>query len=205
MLKMTIDYSRFKDLTEKQLVSVIRSANRRALNRSISPIRVLATRMAADKLGIKKKDSLRRIFINQATPQRERVSIKFSARPLPFAFFRAGSKSVSVPLKGGKRTVKRKAATALVFGQREIIPGGFLATMSNGHKAVLARIGKGQYPLYEKKTDQMVHFFGQSTSFNTISTDMTERFKREFGIAFGYLLARARKLNAAAIAERDGT
>ena len=190
--ELLIDSSELGELTQRKLKGVMSQSNRRALNRALSPIRTLAIRIARDELGLKRKDALRRLFINQATTSRPEASLKISGRPLPLAFFSPRPKTVRLNSGKGQRPKSRVGVTALIGGTRTIVPGGFLAQLKSGKTGVFQRVGSRRLPIKEMKTDQLVKVFEQGSVFRSIREEMLSRYGREYDSAFSFYLARAR-------------
>lgn len=111
----------------------------RALNRTGTNIRTVMTKEVAADMGLSQKVVREQIYITTATWSRLNVVVSASARRIPLIDFNARGPE---PSRGRGRGV-----TARMPGGAGTYPHAFIATMSNGHRGVFERKGKGRLPL----------------------------------------------------------
>jgi hypothetical protein len=143
MIQIKIEVSKLdKSFLERYSVAVDK-ASVRAANRTMSSVRTRVQRYLSDKLGVARKDIIKRLFIRSAAALNREASLSFLGKGIPMISLGARVKTVKTA-RG-----KRKGVTALVGGSRQLIPGAFIATMKSGKAGVFQRKGDGRLPIRE--------------------------------------------------------
>ncbi|MDH5189031.1 MAG: phage tail protein [Rhodospirillaceae bacterium] len=119
-----------------------------ALNETARTVQKIGIKLIADDIGIKQKLVRQQLKIRRATWRNLSGSVEANGRRLPVSALkaRAGFGGVTYQGKGG--------------GRRKV-PGGFMATMSNGHTGAFKRQFKNRLPIYELHGPSIPHVFVQ--------------------------------------------
>jgi hypothetical protein len=141
MIEVKVDTSALRELTTRKAISVLRQATVKSLNRALGSTRTEASRIAQAELSMKRTEALKNLLFTIAKQPSLEAKIRIGGRGISLMAF--SPKKVRVQTKRGRRI----GVSILVKGVRQIVPGGFLATMPNGKRGVFARKGQAQYPI----------------------------------------------------------
>jgi hypothetical protein len=128
--------------------AAIKQGTARALNRALSSTRTKVTRAIREQTGL--KTAVIKTRIREAKANRNKLSVVLAlATKVGVSLAEFAPRVKKVMSAAGKRfgvTVK--------IGQqaRQLVPGGWLATVKSGKQLVLARKGKAQYPTVALRT-----------------------------------------------------
>jgi hypothetical protein len=143
----------------------------RALNRTVRTVRTHASRDVAKDMGIAKGDVMKAMTLKDATRFTLKALVSVFGRRMPLSRFRA------------RQT--RRGVTYRLPGGRDLLPGGFIATMRSDHEGVFLRRRKARLPIDEK--------FGPSVPYVFAKAKITDALKRLARSTFSKNLERETK------------
>ena len=120
---------------------------RRALNRTITPVRAEAARDVAQDMRVRVGTARRAMALRRATNRSLEASVTASGQRIPLIEFRA-------------RPVRQGISYDLGRG-RTVAKGAFLSTMKSGHRGAFRRKGKSRLPIGELRGPSIPHVFLQ--------------------------------------------
>lgn len=152
----------------------IRKAAVKALNQALKHGRIEIRDFIASNTGLKKGYLNKRLWANKARVNRLRAELRGASKGTPFAVM--SPKRVKVQSRRGIRY----GVTAKVQGGRQLLPGGFMATMKSGKTGVWRRRGQERLPIGNYKSSVIADMFDRSDT-----KQLFERVgKREFEKTF---------------------
>lgn len=123
----------------------LRSAGVRALNKTGTQLRSEVAKELAAEEQLNPTFIRKRISLFKASAQRLAVymNVRGEVLGVPLIAFRPRKKKVK-----SNRGV-RTGVTVVIDGQRQLVPGGFIATMKSGRKGIYQRITQASLPIKE--------------------------------------------------------
>lgn len=171
-----------------KLRSIARRAEVRALNAAIRSARTEVSRFITEQAPLKAKDIKKRLFErtaktrNAAAPAAA-LNVKVDFVPL----FWFGARSKKVKTSAGPRT----GATAVIRGARQIVPGGFVATMPNGKEALFSRKSNSRLPIKQLFSTEVKTLLDSNPAFLAgVEARAREAARKGFDEQFKFLSSR---------------
>lgn len=169
-----------------EVVAALAGASKRTVNKAfshsanvtISSSRTFILKALAES-GLKRKIGAAALYFSKSTPETLTASLKDRGRKIPLAAFSPKSKKVKTA-RG-----RRIGVTILIGGNRELVPGGFLATLKSGKVGVFQRVGSERLPIKQMFAKQLSDLFhntsGLPAATKTFANEIFRKsFKRDF-------------------------
>jgi hypothetical protein len=176
-----IEMDKFDEKIGGKLRRAAEKAAVRAANRTIITTRAELQREISEKLQIKRKDLIGRFHVDKASKDQPVARLIVFGRGIPL--FRFAARKITVQTSKGKRT----GATAMINGQRQVVPGGFIAQMASGKVGVFARRGDRRLPIEELTTNNVLDLLNRDQSLlGRIKAGAQATMKKNFERDFNY-------------------
>lgn len=179
--KIEIDASKFERVGAKKLENIIKSASVSSINKSLISTRVKAIEVIGAATGLKRAGLVKLFRMYKAEREKLKGSLyieKFGRVPLG-AF---AAKKVVVQSARGKRI----GVSITMNGLTQIVPGGFLATMKSGKRAIFARDGKDRLPIHKLFSDQLHTLTSIDALSESLNSFAQETFLKNYNHEFEY-------------------
>ncbi|MDY0882302.1 phage tail protein [Dongia soli] len=134
-MKVSIDFSQFKQALSQLGEKHFRAAGMIAVNDTARQANNLAVKLVAKESGLKSSDVRKRVRIIRASRSTLTAIVRGSGRALPLYTFNARQTKAGVSAKA--------------WGKRKVYRGSFIATMRTGHVGVFTRTGDDRLPIKE--------------------------------------------------------
>lgn len=148
---------------------------RRALNRTVTPVRARAAREIAADLKVKPRTARSALAVRRATSRALEATVTASGQRIPLIEFRA-------------RQVKRGVSYDLGRG-RGLAPKAFIATMRSGHRGVFKRLGRPRLPIQELRGPSIPRVFVQEKIIAALRGEAGRRWAAEVDRQMRYFLS----------------
>lgn len=190
MAEFTIKIDRtFLERIKNPMQRALDRAILRSLNRTITSVRTHVAREITDQTGIKRKDIMPRLFIHRAERGNRSAALKSLGRGVPLIMFGARTVKVKSGSGGFSRghAKYRLGVTGLVKGQRQLIPGAFMATMRSGKEGVWERKGDARLPIRQLFSSDVQDMIRSQTGFlPKVTRYAEETFDKNFAADYSF-------------------
>lgn len=132
---------------------IIRKTFAHSANSTILSSRTFLLRALTEQ-GLKRKYGAAALNVGKATPDTLRATLSDQGRKIPLSAFSPRTKRVKTAR--GMRT----GVTALLGGNRELVPGAFLAETKSGHVGIFQRVGAARLPIKELFATRIMQIVG---------------------------------------------
>jgi len=160
--------------------TVVQQAAARAINRTLSQVKMGAVRELKDEIGsttgLSSAGLRKSIKERKATRYRLRGELIPSGRAIPLIRF-------------GARQVKQ-GVTAKAWGKRKLYKGTFVAKMPSGHKGVYKRTGNKRLPIKEMYGPALPKEFAKDKIVSSMTRIARTAWPRNFNRELKYRLSR---------------
>lgn len=176
----------FDALMAARVRAAVVKASVRSVNTTIKSARTMVQRFIAEKTELKRKDFIKRLYIQGASKDYPDASLRFFGRGIPLFQFSARKKVVKTA-KG-----RRIGVTALVKGTRQFVPGAFIAEMKSGKTGVFSRVGDDRLPIRQLFSNELSDLFQRESGFlPQLKAHAEDTLRRNFDRDLEFYLAKS--------------
>jgi hypothetical protein len=175
MIKVQVDGKRLQGLGKQAGVRALRAAGVRAINLTMAEVRKVAIKNVSAASGVKPSILSKGIRVTMRARQTSTASIlRMLTQGISLIHFDPQIREIQT------RRGLRLGVSISIAGKRELVPGGFVATMRSGHEGIFKRKGGPRLPIKEQFTVKFAELFGSSENMTAMHQHARNTYQRHF-------------------------